>query len=252
MSYRRWSILIVLCLVVGISRDVRAADGKPIDRDIARWLGQLSDRVPSVREAARDHLWSIDRDDLESLREAMVRNFTVAKAHAELLQEIVEQVYLAGESYDTVGRQGFLGVRFEADQLAALDDPTILPYFGVEIHTLLPGLAGSKYLEIGDVIMAVKVGEQTYELANAHDMMTTIGGLPAGEKVTFHLLRRGKMLDVPAVLGARPAGLIEEPGVIEQFNADRESRAQDYWDEHFAPLFDGRISPPAARAAVGP
>jgi hypothetical protein len=230
----------------------RAADGKPIDKDIARWLVQLSDRVPGVRESARDHLRSIDREDLESLREAMVRNFTVAKEHEELLQEIVDQVFLASEPYDSVGQHGFLGVRFDVDQLAAFDDPTILPYFGVEIHTLLPGLAGSKYLEVGDVVMAVKVGEQTYELPNAHDMMTTIGSLSAGEKVTFRLLRRGKMLDVPAVLGARPAGLMEEPGVIEQFNADRESRAQDYWDEHFAPIFDGRISPPAARASVGP
>ena len=192
---------------------------------------------------------------MESLREAVARNLSVAKEHEELLEDIVEQVFLASEPYQSIEQHGFLGVMFDPDEVLPAEDPTALPYFGVEIYAVLPGLAASKCLEVGDVVMAVKVGATTYELASPQDMKKTVSSLPAGQRVTFRILRKGKMLSVEAVLCARPAGLIDAPGVIEQFTSDRQSRADDYWEQHFAPILDGRMSspaPPAARVSAEP
>jgi len=71
--------------------------------------------------------------------------------------------------------------------------------------------------------------------------MTTISQTPPGRQVVMHVLRQGRMIEVPLVLSAKPRAA-EDQISSQQFFDDRQRRADEYWTGKFAPLMDRGVS----------
>jgi hypothetical protein len=226
------------------NRITRAAEVSPqvlgTRETIVRALGQLGAEDQVTRDLGRSALLSLRRLDLPTLRDVLRQRMPLAPTESESLHEIVAHVYLSEESYPSDETVGFVGVIFDPDQKGADDDTG-----GVEIRRRLPGFCGYRYLEDGDVILGVgKTPAQVRELRSYEDMTEQIKQYPAGQRVLFRLLRRGKVMNVSAVLSARPTLVGLEMPVID-FQAQRGAQAEGYWEQTFEPLLE-------ATAQVGP
>ena len=219
--------------------DVPAADSarqsapdvsKPtIQRDFAR----LSDENPFVREEARQKLMSLSRKDLTTFRAVVKEHLPLDSAQAEVLRDIVTQVYLSEAYYPSDSTKGFLGV---TSYTAIDEDPVYdLECGGVEIAQRIPGTCSFRCLEDGDVVLAVGSPPFLVEVVRWSDMSREIQKCRAGQTVVLRVLRRGRIIQVPVVLDAVPVGLVGF-GAISNFVAQRRTEADAYWDETFEPL----------------
>jgi hypothetical protein len=205
----------------------------------------LSSRVPSRREAARHHLVSLSRPGLDLLRDAIRECARELGPEEDELHDVVIQAFLATETYTFEPDHGFMGVQFDPDQFN--EDS---PYEGVEIRHIIPGLCASKYLEEGDVVLVVTIEKEQRPLRSALEMMNLIGSLPAGQQLNLTVLRRGRTLSVDMTLGGRPPGIEQN---MPNFEANRQTDAEAYWDDHFAAFFNPAAAPtvtPPARASA--
>ena len=66
-------------------------------------------------------------------------------------------------------------------------------------------------------------------------MTAAVQSYPAGQRVLFKVLRRGRLIRVPVVLDARPLGLTAASMVVD-FSATRNEEAEAYWEENFQAL----------------
>ena len=78
---------------------------------MARWFADLASPDAGVREAAKVSLMAMGRDDVPGLRKLVEERKPLLPSQAAVLKEIVTQMYLAGDAYETAGREGFLGIR---------------------------------------------------------------------------------------------------------------------------------------------
>lgn len=245
---RPWAVAcraaLLLALAIPAVPSIAAA-ADPTARDVRGWLADLSSRQPSRRETAHRELMSLSRPGLDLLRDAIKERARELGPEEDLLHDVVVQAFLATEVYAFNKDQGFLGVQFDNDQLN--EDS---PYDGVEIRHIIPGLCASKYLEEGDVVLDVSVEKEQRPMRSAGEMMMVIGSLPAGQQLSVTLIRRGRTLSVEMTLGGRPPNIQE---TTTQFQAERQTGAEAYWDDHFAALFNPAVAPttaPPARASV--
>lgn len=250
-SVRRWGVACcaALLLVLAVPAEPSFGAPAPTARDVHTWLTDLSSRLPSRREAAHRQLMSLSRPGLDLLRDAIKEHPRELAGEEDRLHDIVVQAFLATEVYkvqEVDGRvPGFLGVQFDNDQLN--EDS---PYDGVEIRHIIPGLCASKYLEEGDVVLDVTVEREQRPIRSAGEMMMTIGSLTAGQQMSVTVIRRGRTLSIDMTLGGRPPGIQE---TMTQFEAERQTDAEAYWDDHFAALFNPAAAPttaPPARASA--
>lgn len=277
---RTLGIAMLLALVVGTApATLPAGDDRPQPRSAtvadgseaaspAGLLRQLADLDPDRRSAARAGLLSLRRAQLPDLRRA-VAEATAAGAltssQVTVLREVVLHVYLADEPYPAdLTWSGFLGItlnrtvplrqdtpqpadaaRGPARDPAVLDDQAAGP-IGIVVEDLWPGLASMRYLEIGDVLTGVG---DLRELRSREEFSAAVRKFRAGETVVLHLTRRGRTLALPVVLSARPqSAQRNEGGANEIFRAERDARAEEYWDENFAPVVE--TDPPAPGSAA--
>jgi hypothetical protein len=225
---------------------------KPADQ-ITTWFKELANRDPVVRQDARVALMGISRDELNILRTIVEKNRPLAPSQAAALHDIVEQVFLAGEPYPMFpNHPGFLGVRFENPLATMLDGNDERTSSGVVVASCIPGFCANRYLQSGDVIIGIA------EIANARirtkdDLINLIGDTSAGDVVHLQVLRGGQEIEVPITLNARPlwAPQMARPFVqppppfvgpmpknTDDEIRERERRADDYWEQQFAPLMD--------------
>src|SRR4051812_33056146 len=88
---------------------------KPIDAaELRNWFNDLVHRDASVREEARVHLMSMGRRNLETFQKIVEENRPLAPSQASTLRQIVNNVYLSGETYDSSnGLGGWIGIRMQ-------------------------------------------------------------------------------------------------------------------------------------------
>jgi len=214
--------------------------------EIQKWFEDLAAPESAVRERARVELMGLTRDDLQTLRQVVQRNGPPTAAQAAGLHDVVVQVYLAGETYQEARpRAGFLGVRlgFEHGQIVLPEDAAIEMGdggTGVPVADAMPGFCGFRALQRGDVVMGVDTVQWT-PTPTAQELINTVSTTPPGRRVTLHVVRHGRMTEIPIVLSARPR-MAEDPGTTGQFLAQRERRANEYWLAVFAPLMGRDVS----------
>jgi PDZ domain len=215
---------------------------------IANWFADLANRDASRRDAARQNLMGLSRDDLPTL-ESLVKtlakkNHALAPSQAAALRDIVTQVFLSGESFTALpGNTGFLGVSFPGyapGDPADIDDGT--PQTGIVVINRIPGFPGYRYLQNGDIIMgATEMGDES--INRAQDLSGFISSYHDGDTVHLKILRAGQMLTVPVQLSAHPdlgdpkEDILQLPKV-----RHRQDLADQYWDDHFAAYLQESMS----------
>jgi hypothetical protein len=199
-------------------------------RRIGEWFSGLSDDDPLVREEAMRKLLTMTRQDLPALREVVKERRPLMPGEADALRVIVTHVYLSEDPYDRNEQTGFVGVLFDEEQ--EYDE---LPMGGVEVRRRLPGFCASRFLEDGDVILSV--GDPPSEILRSSQKMTQeIMRNSAGKRLTFLVLRRGRLMQIPVVLDAKPADL--HPAGVPIFMAERQATADQYWEAEFEALVE--------------
>lgn len=235
MKREGFLILLVLSVLLGSSALADPAPPAASEKKIDRYVTQLSDDRSSIRESARHALMKLQRSDLPALRRVISQRLPLPANERELLRGIVDQVYLSECTYPGDPRHGFLGVQFDGEQGLDTGEPG-----GVEIRHLIPGLAASRYLESGDVVLSIIGADGKWDIKVSEELIEAIKTCMANERLVFKVLRRGRILMLPVVLDAVPANLSTIDQVPEFIN-QRQNEADAYWNAAFAPLFE----PPA-------
>jgi hypothetical protein len=209
-----------------------AADAdRELRQSIARWVTQLADARQDVRDVARQKLLALRRKDLATLRAVVQQRLPLSPAELEPLRDIVMHVYLSEESYMADHSTGFVGVVFDEDQREVE-----LESGAVEIRRRIPGFCGWRYLEDGDLVLAIGMNPGNLVEVRAHqEMISEVKRYAAGQTVLFRLLRRGRILTVPLILDAKPSQ-ISGGEILIAFQAERAAQAEAYWDSSFEPL----------------
>jgi hypothetical protein len=232
-----------------VRAEEQAATTQPASRpasDVAALRGllaQLASDNFGERESARVALMGLERAALPNLREAVKQSLPLEPSQAVVLREIVTQVYLAGYEYDRAeGGQGFLGVslpntmRVEERGLLALGR-------GVAVVSRVPGFCAYRMLRNGDVLLSMTMGQTTVVFERTDDLMESVQAVPAGQTVTFEVLRQGEIIRVPIRLDPRPAHLdnLGATDWLREFNNKRADEVEVYWSKDFAPLLGEQL-----------
>lgn len=239
---RRWGIGVGVWLVlVTLGGWLRAGEpaSRPADAGdstIAKSLDALANPDPQVRLSGRAALMRLNRQDLPELRRAVERARPLLPSQAAALQQIVREVYLAGEKYQREP-QGFLGILMDLGGAALGQD--LVPEnengsrsLGVVVADRIPGFCAARRLLDGDVILGLASPFEPFR--QSEDLRRIIGGMKPGVTVRLLVLRRGQVVEVPITLDAHPAETMPDNG--ELFRAKREERFAAYWQREFEPL----------------
>lgn len=223
-----------------------AATSQPAET-IQKWLNDLADAEPGVRESARDGLLRLSRADLPTLREAIRASQPLAPSQSNVLHGIVTHVYLASEEYPSEPGVGFLGVRLaEVNQNQIIPPQTVefdadgKAQAGVLIRQCMPGFAAYAALREGDVVLSI--GDDGEILTPTQEtLVAAVSMRTPGQLLKLHLLRQGRPMDVTLRLSPRPKAAGAQM-TTEQMINERIERSEDYWKANFATLVTGPMS----------
>jgi len=233
---------------------------------MAKWFAELASADGKARDAAKVSLMGLGRDDLPALRKLVEQRRPLLPSQAVVLKEIVTQMYLSGDTFDTAvnGQQGFLGIRpaevsvgtrqpdDQPGQQAVPAVPQVAQFpgefgvidpsqvCGIMVMDRMPGFAGARVLQNGDVILGI-AERPKIQFRGATDFSLAIRALGAGEKVHFDVLRQGQVIRVEIILGPRPDDAENVAGGMNPMQKLLERRAQevnDLWEAQFAPLLE--------------
>ena len=222
---------------------------------IQNWFNDLAASDAAERERAFAALLGLTRADLPSLRSVVEQSRPLAPSQAAALHDVVTHAYLSGETYDANPRSGFLGllqpvvdaVDVPDAAAAAGEDAGVVAELrrartGVPIEYRLPGFCAFRELREGDIILGI-TAPVPRRLRDWNELSITVMTFPAGETVSFEVLREGRVRTVPIRLDARPVipNAIENIWTNEILPA-RELMAEEYWATHFLPLVEERVS----------
>ena len=246
-SMKRWAIRSSLLGLLLVPTSIAFADAPttapttaPVefaaDAPARTWFSQLDSPDPKEREAAREGLMALPSEQLPMLRLLVATTRSLSAAQAVSLHDIVIQVFLSGEKYPSEPG-GFLGLRWPADFALGMDT---LPRFGVPIEIRLPGFPGFGVLRTGDMIIGVLV-EPDLPLNRLPNLRTpthtelteAVSPAGAGRRIALEVLRYGEVIRVSVKLAPHP---ITDFANLEAMFADRETRAEKYWQTEFLPL----------------
>jgi len=194
-----------------------------------------------VREQARVELMAMPRQQLPLLQRLVQEEQPLAPSQVAVLREIVAQIYLAGEPYETNGRDAFLGITMSLAQMPARP-PDVAPggSTGVVVDGRKVGFGGCRMLRDGDVILGL-VDRPNVVFRSPGDLQATIGAMRAGDTVKLQVLRHGQVKQVRITLDARPSERFDVPALDEWVHR-RLEKFDQYWQRTFAPLLREDIS----------
>jgi hypothetical protein len=220
----------------------RAATTRPSDQ-IASWFSDLANKDAAVREQARVNLMGISRADLQTLRRLVEANRPLAPSQAMALREIVVQVHQSTEPYEPVpDRQGFLGVPLR-DVTMVLDGTDDEGQAGVLVTDRIPGFCAYRFLQNGDVIVGITEAADR-PIRKGTDLTEIIKICRGGDTIHLEVLRAGQKVTVPIKLNARPTWAVQGLNQIPTYQdeiRERQRKADEYWDQTFAPLLESGI-----------
>lgn len=229
-----------------------AADEPAPDAPMRRWFDRLADPDPKVREQAKTDLMGISASDLPKLRQLVIDHQPIRPAQASALHEIVVQAYLAGQTYQAMNEKWITASDEDSPYfLGILWSPTSAESdarLGVTVDERLPGFPSYRYLRTGDMILGVYL-DPTVSLLQLPNMEThtreqligAIGSGPNVQKIVLLVLRDGEQIRISVKMAPRPL-LADKlnPGSLTTFIADRNDKADAYWQENFVPLLEAR------------
>lgn len=211
---------------------------RPDQTDLAplrQAFAELDDPDAAVRDAARLKLMGMRRKDLPAFRNLVRECTPLAPSQAAVLRQIVMQVFLAGEPYETTGGEGFLGVRMQTTSVrlpAADGAEQFAPAVGVVIVERYPGFTGARMFVDGDVVLGV-VERPDIRAMGTEEFQFIVRSVTPGTTIHFQVMRQGQIVRVPVAPDPRP---FEADGLMQDLIYRRQRMAEAYWEDTFAPV----------------
>ena len=202
---------------------------------LRQWFDELDDADAAVREAARQKLMGMRREDLPTFRKLVQESLPLMPTQAAVLRPIVNHVFLTGEKYDTTQLEGFLGVRMQETSVrlpAADGADAFAPAVGVVVVERYPGFAGGRMLLDGDVILGI-VERPDVRTMGTYEFTMVIKAVTPGSTVHLQVIRQGQIIRVPVAPDPRP---FEADTLMPDLISTRQREAEKYWEREFAPV----------------
>lgn len=212
-----------------------AASTQPSAADLRRWVGQLDDANPEVRESAAQLLMTLSRDDLDALRDAAASLRPLSSGQLAALREAVMQVFLESEPYAPDPKLGFLGIHWPPSDY---DTGDIKYDTGVIVADRIPGFGAYRLLRPGDVIVKL-LDFPNSDLHKRDGLIRPITMLRPGDVLRLQVLRGGRLIDVSVTLAPKPMELADPASAPQKYQSWLDSRmqkAERYWNDSFGAL----------------
>ena len=223
----------LIMLIASSAGTVPATAPSTTHPSIRAWFDQLADADPDVRDQARVNLMGLDRAELPELQRIVKEARPLRPNQISELHDIVTQVYLSGEPYDPdKSGAGFLGVSWPPGGANVWDDPP-----GIVIESRIKGFAAYRYLRDGDVIVGIAEAPGV-PMLSSDQLSIVIQACGGGKQVTLRVLRGGRITPVKLMLSSRP----NWRGNVVQVQAERETKAEGYWNDTFGKLMSESVS----------
>lgn len=211
-------------------------------QQVSGWLTMLGDRDPQTRLIARQQLMSLSPADLPLLREVVAGEAHLTPAQADPLEAIVTYVYTRGSLLDqqTDSAKPFLGITLPIPAAEQFEGDDQINDVGVPVTQRLFGYVAYRYLEDGDIILALGHGNALKATHSRNVLFKVMEDFSAGQTITVSLLRGGAVLQLQFALDARPVSANESVAQqAVQASVDRlRDDAQAYWDKEFQQIVD--------------
>lgn len=201
-----------------------------------RWLKDLADPDPAVRDHARVALMGLHREDLPILRDVVAAEQPLLPGQITALRDVVEQVFMSGEDYAPASGRPFLGLRWEP---SLADEASTAP--GVIVEERIPGFTAYRMLENGDIILKI-LNKPEVDCRFRGQFVAAVATMSPGETMRLRVLRRGKIQVISVRLEPAPEEILANPTDYETWVYRREQKAVDYWHKELAPLLDVQAS----------
>jgi hypothetical protein len=227
---RLLSCILVLLLV---SQTSAAADRK---KEIATWLHALGDVQPKVRADAKRELMGISNDELPLLKQVITAALPLKPAEAEPLQEIVTYIRTRHLMLQHPrAAAGFLGVSLASMSIEEADDDDRISPIGVPVVERLPGFIAYRYLEPGDVVLAIGEPRRMRPTTTQNELRMAVQSLPPGQPITLRVLRGKTFMLITFTLDS---AINATADAVRQFSEDAANEAERYWNDQFRPLIE--------------
>jgi hypothetical protein len=204
---------------------------------LSQWLANLNDRDAAVRATARRDLMGINADELPLLQEVAVAAKPLKLAQGQALREIV--IYVRARKDLLAARlansRPFMGIRYPADTGDFSTGERGEPSRGIPVQARIPGFVGYRYLEDGDILLAMGPPDAVEPLRSGIDLLNAVRSVEAGSLVELQVQRGAAVVTVRFVIDASPA--YKQPDEITAIITSAENAGVEYWDTHFAALF---------------
>lgn len=230
-----------------------------IEAKLQVWFNDLAASDAAARDAALDELLALTRAELPGLRRVVEKARPVAPSQAHALRDVVNHVFLSGQTYNAEPRVGFLGLGMpmldsvEVPRVGEHPEPRNAPGLnrantGVPVENRIPGFCAFRVLRDGDVILGI-LKPTPRRLRDWNELTHAIRTFRAGETITLQVLRQGTILSVPVMLDATV--LVPHPDVWHNvLLPNREAAAEAYWNAHFATLLEEQVLTSATDGAA--
>jgi hypothetical protein len=231
-----WRSTVIVLVFAGSALTAPAPPPAPSTQPgIAQWFAGLASPDADLREQSRTNLLGLSRSDLPRLRELIEQNQPLAPAQMAALHDIVIQLYLSGEPYQSDGQDGFIGLRWhEADESG----------LGVSVDQRIPGFSGFQMLRDGDLILGVALRpDGALQLTPAVNVLVeTIKNASPRRDIQLEVLRQGQRIRVPMHLRPKPTLSDLTDDGIDSYFAQWQKKGEDYWQQQFLPLLRPGVS----------
>ena len=235
----------VLLMAAATTAPVPRPSAAPADDPaIARSFAQLADADPAVRDAARERLMGLSADALPALCSVAKGARPLRPDQAGVLHEIVTQVFLSADPYATAQGEPTRWIMGQNWPRWFSGGERV----GAPVVNRWPGFPSRRVLRDGDLILGLYTDPNAaadrppdVPTPAVSDLVEGMRNLPTLPRMTFAVLRDGRTLRLTVALVAEPLETVNRiPAATAAFLGDRQRRADDYWQDHFAPV----VSPP--------
>jgi len=211
---------------------------------------QLANGDALQRYEAKLHLMGLTREQLPTLLAAVRSNLPVTPTQALALRDVVLQAHVASErlepdlSKDTnsniAGPKGFLGLAPQIMNRPFIRDGERLAVNdGVQFESRTPGFCAYRWLQDGDVILAIgrDGDDQMLRVASFTVLSNAVRATAPGTTIQMKVLRGGGTVTLRFPLDARPAVATNPQDFLAAMRQFAE-KAEAYWQANFSPLID--------------
>jgi hypothetical protein len=205
-------------------------------KEMVKWFAALSHADPRERDAGRLALLTLEREDLPALHKLIEDSKPLSPSQRAALHDIVMHVYLSGADYIR-SNKGFLGVHLSTSYASVAvegNEDETQPMRGAIIVDRVPGFAGYRAFQDGDVVLSIKERPDV-TIQSKEDLQAVVMSAPAGTVLHMQVVRKMREIELTITLDARPEGDVEEETNV------REKEGEDYWQQEFAPIVNGGL-----------